>query len=93
MSKHMMSCTWEEQTPPAGASAHGTFMNPTVNLSPHLSLHLPAQASLFDEAAADRVDALVQARASRPGLILCASLLENLPNLAGMCRCVDGLCL
>lgn len=44
------------------------------------------QASLFDDAAADGADALVADRASKPGLILCASLLENLPNLAGLCR-------
>lgn len=44
------------------------------------------QGSLFDDAAADRADALVADRAAKPGLILCASLLENLPNLAGLCR-------
>jgi hypothetical protein len=46
------------------------------------------QGSLFDDAAADRADALVADRAAKPGLILCASLLENLPNLAGLCRWV-----
>lgn len=49
-------------------------------------LRVCIQGSLFDDAAADRADALVAERASRPGLILCATLLENLPNLAGLCR-------
>jgi hypothetical protein len=44
------------------------------------------QGCLFDDSAADRAEALVAERASTPGLILCASLLENLPNLAGLCR-------
>jgi hypothetical protein len=49
-------------------------------------LDCPLQGSLFDDAAVDRADALAAERASRPGLIMCASLLENLPNLAGLCR-------
>jgi hypothetical protein len=49
----------------------------------------PSQDELFDDAGQlDRVEALVKARASKPGLVLCASLLENVPNLAGLSRCV-----
>lgn len=48
------------------------------------------QGSLFDDTAADRADALVADRAAKLGLILCASLLENLPNLAGLCRWVTA---
>jgi hypothetical protein len=44
------------------------------------------QSALFDESCADRVEALVAGRAAVAGLVVCASLLDNVPNLAGLCR-------
>lgn len=44
------------------------------------------QSALFDEACADRVEALVAGRAAAAGLVVCASLLDNVPNMAGLCR-------
>jgi hypothetical protein len=44
------------------------------------------QSALFDESCADRVEALVAGRAAAGGLVVCASLLDNVPNLAGLCR-------
>ncbi|KAF8068363.1 TARBP1 [Scenedesmus sp. PABB004] len=50
-----------------------------------------AQAPLFDDDAAERADALAAGRAVRPGLVVVASLLTNLPNLAGLCRTCESL--
>eukprot|EP00878_Enallax_costatus_P038355 GHUV01043566.1.p1 GENE.GHUV01043566.1~~GHUV01043566.1.p1 ORF type:complete len:320 (+),score=84.08 GHUV01043566.1:1293-2252(+) len=49
------------------------------------------QSSLFDDSAVDRVEALVAGQASQPGLVVCASLLDNLPNLAGLCRTCESM--
>lgn len=55
--------------------------------SPDALSPLVLQASLLEEGG-DRAEALVQARLCRRGLVVVASLLENVPNLAGLCRCV-----
>ena len=47
----------------------------------------PPQASLLEEGA-QRAEGLVKARQHAEGLVVVASLLDNLPNLAGLCRCV-----
>jgi hypothetical protein len=44
------------------------------------------QSALFDESCADRVEALVAGMAAEAGLVVCASLLDNVPNMAGLCR-------
>eukprot|EP00955_Chlamydomonas_euryale_P036680 350512-Chlamydomonas_euryale.AAC.3 len=43
------------------------------------------------EAAGDRAEALAEARRATRGLIVAASLLDNLPNLAGLCRTCESL--
>eukprot|EP00775_Hariotina_reticulata_P010586 gene10586-10744_t len=48
-------------------------------------------AALFDDASISRVEAVVASRMSQPGLVVCASLLDNLPNLAGLCRTCESL--
>eukprot|EP00879_Flechtneria_rotunda_P025895 GHRR01027550.1.p1 GENE.GHRR01027550.1~~GHRR01027550.1.p1 ORF type:complete len:512 (+),score=171.74 GHRR01027550.1:324-1859(+) len=45
----------------------------------------------FDDAIADRIEALVAGRAARRGLVVCATLLDNLPNLAGLCRTCESM--
>lgn len=44
-----------------------------------------------DEVAADKAEALVQARSVRKGLIVVGSLLDNLPNVAGLCRTAESM--
>jgi tRNA guanosine-2'-O-methyltransferase len=55
-------------------------------LRPTLDMGLNLQ-----EEAADKAEALVKARSCTKGLVVVASLLHNLPNVAGLCRTCESM--
>ena len=68
------------QAPPSPLSFHQ--LRPTLDQS---------MDWLQEDVAADKAEALVQARAVNKGLVVVGSLLDNLPNVAGLCRTAESM--
>ena len=80
-----------EEEEEEGEEGQPLCQDPSPTLVSFHQLRPSLDPTLLQDEAADKAEALVKARSLTKGLVVVASLLQNLPNVAGLCRTCESM--